>query len=106
MAALVALWDITTGVHGAGGFGKTVVADLVRANRRVRRRFGGRVYEVTIGRDVRGRAAIAAKVAQATRFITRDVTAFDDPETAGAHLGRLLEARPRTLLVLDDVWEP
>ncbi|MBW8805801.1 MAG: hypothetical protein JF587_18420, partial [Catenulisporales bacterium] len=96
---------ITAGVHGAGGFGKTTVADLVRADRRLRRVFGGRVYEVTIGRDVRGSAAIAAKVAQATKFITGDETAFDDPEMAGAHLGRLLAARPRTLLVLDDVWE-
>ncbi|MGW3045418.1 NB-ARC domain-containing protein [Kitasatospora sp. NPDC001159] len=98
---------ITTALQGAGGFGKTTLAHLVCASRRVRRRFGGRVYVVTVGRDVRGRAAIAAKISEATRFITGDTTAFDDPDLAGAHLGRLLDQHPRrrSLLVLDDVWE-
>ncbi|MCX2179715.1 hypothetical protein KV205_04100 [Streptomyces sp. SKN60] len=96
---------ITTSLEGAGGFGKTVLARAVAASPRVRRRFRGRVYTVTIGRDVRGRAAIAAKVAEATRFITGDTTAFDDPGLAGDHLGRLLDQRPRTLLLIDDVWD-
>lgn len=96
---------ITTSLSGAGGFGKTTLAGVVCANPQVRRRFRGRVYTVTIGRDVRGRAAIAAKVAEATRFITGNTEEFDDPALAGAHLGRLLNQRPRTLLVLDDVWE-
>ncbi|MFC9607520.1 NB-ARC domain-containing protein, partial [Streptomyces niveus] len=96
---------ITTSLSGAGGFGKTTLATMVCASPRVRRRFHGRVYTVTIGRDVRGRAAIAAKVAEATRFITGNTEEFDDPDLAGAHLGRLLDQRPRTLIVLDDVWE-
>ncbi|MFC5250208.1 NB-ARC domain-containing protein, partial [Streptomyces nigrescens] len=96
---------ITTSLSGAGGFGKTTLAIAVANHRRVQRRFRSRIYTVTIGRDVRGRSAVSAKVAQATKFITGDTTEFDDPHTAGAHLGRLLDARPRTLLVLDDVWE-
>jgi WD40 repeat protein len=96
---------ITTALRGAGGFGKTVLAALVCADRRVRRRFRGRIYLVTMGRDVRGRAAIAAKVAEATRFITGDRETFGDPRLAGAHLGRLLDQRGRCLLVVDDVWE-
>ncbi|WP_327397010.1 NB-ARC domain-containing protein [Streptomyces phaeochromogenes] len=96
---------ITTSLWGAGGFGKTTLATAVCAGRRVRRRFRSRIYPVTIGRDVRGRAAVAAKVVEVTRFITGDTTEFDDPALAGAHLGRLLDKRPRTLLVLDDVWE-
>ncbi|MEV7279780.1 NB-ARC domain-containing protein [Streptomyces sp. NPDC093111] len=96
---------LTTSLEGAGGFGKTVLARAVAASPRVRRRFRGRVYTVTIGRDVRGRAAIAAKVAEVTRFVTGDTTAFDDPGLAGDHLGRLLSRRPRTLLLIDDVWD-
>ncbi|MEO3751846.1 NB-ARC domain-containing protein [Streptomyces sp. B6B3] len=98
---------ITTGLHGAGGFGKTTLAQVVCAHPRVRRRFRGRVYFVTVGRNIRGRAAIAAKVVEATRFITGDsLDTGQDPDQAGAHLGRLLARRPRTLLVIDDVWEP
>ncbi|WP_372566551.1 NB-ARC domain-containing protein [Streptomyces aureus] len=96
---------ITTALEGAGGFGKTTLAEVACADRKVRRWFRGRVFVVTVGREVRGRAALAAKIAEATRFITGDTTTFDDPALAGAHLGRLLDQRPRTLLVLDDVWE-
>jgi hypothetical protein len=46
---------ITTGLFGAGGFGKTTLAQMICADRHVRRRFGGRIYLVTVGRDVRGR---------------------------------------------------
>lgn len=42
---------ITTAVQGAGGFGKTTIAKLARCDRRVLRRFRGRVYWVTVGRD-------------------------------------------------------
>ncbi|WSA76603.1 NB-ARC domain-containing protein [Streptomyces sp. NBC_01799] len=96
---------VTTALSGAGGFGKTTLAAAVCHRKQVRRYFRSRIYVVSIGRDVRGRAAVAAKVAEVTRFITGDATEFDDPDLAGAHLGRLLDRRPRTLLVLDDVWE-
>jgi len=41
---------VTTSLQGAGGFGKTTVAKLVRADRRILRRFGDRVHWVTVGR--------------------------------------------------------
>ncbi|MGW4994949.1 NB-ARC domain-containing protein, partial [Streptomyces mirabilis] len=96
---------ITTALHGAGGFGKTTLARIVCADRRVQRHFQGRVYFITVGRGVRGPAAIAAKIGEATRFITGNTASFDDPHLAGEHLGRLLDQRPRTLLVIDDVWD-
>ena len=97
---------ITTGLYGAGGFGKTTLAVMVSADRRVRRRFGGRVHLVTIGRDVRGAAAIAAKVNDVTKLVAPDSATIADPQLAGARLGSLLDAGPRRLLILDDVWDP
>jgi WD40 repeat protein len=95
---------ITTGLYGAGGFGKTTLAQMACADRRVRRWFGGRVYRVTVGRDVRGAAAVAAKVNDVIRLVFDVDAAFADPQLAGARLGSLLDAGPRRLLVLDDVW--
>ncbi len=98
---------ITTALEGAGGFGKSTLAKVVAASARVRRHFDDRVYVFGMGRDVRHRADIAKKVCEAARFITDDTTPFDDPDLAGAHLGRLLDRHRdhRFLLVIDDVWE-
>ena len=96
----------TTGLYGAGGFGKTTLARMVCADRRVRRRFRGRVYLVTVGRDVRGAAAISAKVNDVIKIVAGEDATFTDPQLAGRRLGALLDAGPRRLLVLDDVWEP
>ncbi|AXK37690.1 hypothetical protein DVA86_27185 [Streptomyces armeniacus] len=95
---------ITTSLWGAGGFGKTTLAEMVCASPRVRKRYKGGVYRFTIGREVRGRADITARVAEITRFITGDTAQFTDPADAGRHLGRLLDQRKPTLLLLDDVW--
>lgn len=96
---------ITTGLLGAGGFGKTMLARMVCADGRVRSWFGGRVYLVTVGRDVRGAAAVAAKVNDVIKLVTGEDATFTDPQLAGERLGALLNAGPRRLLVLDDVWE-
>jgi WD40 repeat protein len=99
---------ITTGLEGAGGFGKTMLAEMACADERVREHFAGRVYVVTLGQDVRGPSAIATKVIEAIHFITGHTATYTDPGMAGDELGRLLDQPPgrRTLLVLDDVWEP
>ena len=95
---------ITTGLYGAGGFGKTVLAQMACADRRVRRRFRGRVYLVTVGRDVQGAEAIAARVNDVIKLVTGEDATFTNPEDAGRRLGSLLDAGPRRLLALDDVW--
>jgi hypothetical protein len=61
---------ITTALSGAGGFGKTTLARVACADRRVMRRFGqGQVHWVTVGSEVRGQAAVAEKVNQLIRSL-------------------------------------
>ena len=94
---------ITTAVYGAGGFGKTTIAQVARADPRVLRRFKGRVFWVTLGRDA-GKEALAGLVnglllqMQPDRPVT-----FTDAQQAGEHLAAVLTAGPRRLLVLNDV---
>src|SRR5215472_17604125 len=70
---------VTTALTGAGGFGKTTLAKMVCADRRVRRFFGGRVLWVTVGRDVRGTAAVAAKVNDVNKLVGGEEATFTDP---------------------------
>jgi hypothetical protein len=65
----------------------TTLARMVAADRRVRRRFGERIYEVTIGRDVLDPAAIAGKVNDAVELITGARPGLTDPASAGQRLG-------------------
>ncbi|MEU4626330.1 NB-ARC domain-containing protein [Actinoplanes sp. NPDC023801] len=95
---------VTTAVCGAGGFGKTTVARLVRADPRVLRRFSGRVYWVTLGRDAR-RGALVEKVNDLLKRIDPGrAQQFTDVRQAAEHLAAVLAEGPRRLLVLDDVW--
>jgi hypothetical protein len=94
----------TTVLHGAGGFGKTTVAQMARCDRRVLRRFGGRMYWVTLGRDAR-RGALVEKVNDLVRQIDpARAHPFTDPKQAAEHLAAVLGAGPRRLIILDDVW--
>jgi hypothetical protein len=95
---------ITTTVHGAGGFGKTTIAKMVRADRRVLRRFRGRVHWVTLGRDT-GKEALPGLVNGLIAQLEPDrPVTFTDARQAGEHLGAVLAKGPRRLLILDDVW--
>ena len=96
--------SVTTAVRGAGGFGKTTVAKMVCADRRVLRQFRGQVYWETLGRDV-GKEALAGKVNGLIGRVEpgRETTSTDARQAAG-QLAAVLQAGPRRLLVLDDVW--
>ena len=95
---------VTTALQGAGGFGKTTVAKLVRSDRRILRRFGDHVHWVTLGRDAR-RGVLTDKINDLIHSIDpdRQIT-FTDEQQAAQHLAALLRAGPARLIVLDDVW--
>ena len=87
VGARAGMVGITTGLYGAGGFGKTVLARMACADRQVWQWFEGRVYMVTVGRDVRGAAAIAAKVNDVIKLVTGQDASFTDPQSGRAASG-------------------
>lgn len=59
---------LTTGLVGAGGFGKTMLAAQACRDRAVRRRFRGGIVWVTVGRDV-DEAGLAARISEEIRIL-------------------------------------
>jgi NB-ARC domain/Phage integrase family len=95
---------LTTGLVGAGGFGKTTLAAKACQDRKVRRLFRGGIVWITVGRDTGG-PGLAARISEV--IATADGgsgPAFTGPEQAGQALARALSGGGRTLLVVDDVW--
>src|SRR5262249_15055809 len=81
---------VTTAVQGAGGFGKTTVAKMVRADRRVLRRFRDRVYWVTVGRDA-GKEALPGLVNGLIAQLDPDrAITFTSSQQASEHLAAVL----------------
>jgi hypothetical protein len=95
---------LTTGLVGAGGFGKTTLAAKACQDRKVRRRFRGGIVWMTVGRDTDG-PGLAARIREVIATPDGDGgPAFTSPEQAGQALARALSGSGRTLLVVDDVW--
>jgi hypothetical protein len=93
---------MTTGLWGAGGFGKTTMARLLVHRREVREHFPDGVVWVTVGEDAAG-PELAEKVTNVVGLLCGVRPGLTDPLAAGAELGRVLGDR-RVLLVIDDVW--
>jgi Domain of unknown function (DUF4062)/NB-ARC domain len=93
---------VSTGLVGAGGFGKTTLARMVAHDPRVRAQFRGGTVWVTLGEDAAG-PEVAGKLVSAARLFDPGVPEVTDPMAAGAVLGRALDGR-QVLLVVDDVW--
>jgi WD40 repeat protein len=95
---------ITTAVQGAGGFGKTTVAKVIRADSRVLRQFSSRVYWVTVGRDVSGDALARLVNGLITRMDPDRALTATDTSQAAEQLAAVLAKGPPRLVILDDVW--
>ena len=94
---------LTTGLVGAGGFGKTMLAARACQDRAVRRRFPGGVCWITVGRDLDGEG-LAQRISEAVWNLGREGPAFTSLEEAARALAGTLMGRRRMLLVADDVW--
>ena len=94
---------LTTGLVGAGGFGKTMLAARACQDRAVRRRFPGGVCWVTVGRDLDGEG-LAQRISEAVWNLGGEGRTFASLEEAARALAGVLAARQRMLLVADDVW--
>ncbi|MEU2034311.1 NB-ARC domain-containing protein [Nocardia amamiensis] len=95
---------LTTGLQGAGGFGKTRLATWACHRPEIDQRYPGGLLWVTLGQEVHG-ADLAGRINDLTATLGGERPVISDPDAAGAELGRLLDAREPVLLVVDDVWE-
>jgi WD40 repeat protein len=95
---------VTTGLTGAGGFGKTMLAARACRDPKVGRWFRGGVVWVTVGQDT-GDEELAARISEVVRNLGGDGPGFTSLEQAGQALAAALRTlRGRPLLVADDVW--
>ncbi len=96
---------LTAAIEGAGGFGKTTLATMLCHDSRVAAHFTGGLLWVTVGERNHG-AQIAELVGGLCEVLSGEPVTTANPQAAGGRLGELLDARERTLLVVDDVWRP
>jgi WD40 repeat protein len=94
---------LTTGLEGAGGFGKTTLAAQVCDRPEVREQFPGGLLWVTVGKQAEG-ADLATRIGSLCKRLGGEEALAADPLDAGDQLGRLLDEREPMLLVVDDVW--
>lgn len=90
-----------SGLQGMGGIGKTVLASALVRDADIQRAFPDGIYWLTLGQH----ADIVARQLQLARAMSRQAETFVDPQAGKARLEELLHDK-RSLVVLDDVWQP
>ena len=94
---------ITTALRGAGGFGKTDLAQAICQDPRVWQTYPDGILWTTMGEDIDAHGRLS-RVRDLIRWWTREeAPAFETVTAAGARLRELL-AGSRVLVVVDDVW--
>jgi WD40 repeat protein len=96
---------ITTALRGAGGFGKTALAQAVCQEKRVRQAYPDGILWTTMGEKLDDAGRLARLRDLIRWWSDQEPPAFETLDAGSAHLRGLLAAR-RVLLVIDDVWRP
>ena len=91
---------ITATLQGAGGFGKTTLAQAICHDERILEAFPDGILWTTIGDD---RTNVIRGLQKLYKALTGEDTQFVDEHDATVHLSTELNER-RCLLVIDDVW--
>src|SRR5262249_13124401 len=96
---------ITTALRGAGGFGKTALAQALCFAERIRRQYPDGILWTTMGENLDPEGRLSRILDLIRWWTDKEPPGFKDPSAAGAKLRETLNGR-RVLLGVDDVWSP
>lgn len=96
---------ITTALRGAGGFGKTALAQAVCQDERVREKYPNGILLTTMGEDIDANGRLSRVLDLIREWTEKEPPGFENIIAASSHLRKLLSDR-KILLVIDDVWSP
>ncbi|ACY13899.1 NB-ARC domain-containing protein [Haliangium ochraceum] len=95
---------ITTALQGAGGFGKTTLAQALCHDARVREAFPGGILWTTLGEELSNDALTDRILGLLRWWSDEEPPGFKSPEEAAATLAERLSGKG-VLVVVDDVWK-
>ena len=93
---------LTTALQGAGGYGKTTLANALGRDEDVQFEFSDGIIRVEVGKE---RLSVLQLILDVLAMLGPENkrVEFADEKIAGEHLGEVL-GEARLLLVIDDVW--
>ncbi len=94
---------ITTGLRGAGGFGKTALAQKLCFDERVREVYPDGILWATMGEEADSNSRLKEILDLIRWWIGEEPPSFETVAAAGAKLRESL-SKARVLVVVDDVW--
>jgi WD40 repeat protein len=95
---------ITTALRGAGGFGKTALAQAVCQDERIRKKYPDGILWTTMG-DIDTNVRLSRILDLIREWTAQEPPGFENIIAAGSHLRKLLTGL-KILLVIDDIWSP
>jgi NB-ARC domain len=96
---------ITTALRGAGGFGKTSLAQKICFDERIRRHYPDGILWTTMGDNLDPESRLSRILDLIRWWTDTEPPGFKDLQAAGAKFREILN-KQRVLVVVDDVWSP